>query len=107
MANLFLHKMPLSQGGFNYTIICSNEIAETISTFLQDHFEIEVMQSGRKTSTRSETRFELKIEDQEKIAAIDNAFRSEDSINEEVLGQMNPEEKAEYHKQLLSAFSLN
>ena len=107
MANLFLHRMPLSQGGFKYTIICSNDISDTIGTFLQENFEIEVIQSGRKTALRSETRFELDIQDEEKIEKLNNAFRSEENVREEILSQMNPEEKAEYHKQLLSAFSLN
>lgn len=98
MANLFLHKMPLSQGGFKYTIICTNDISETINTFLQENFEIEVIQSGKKITLRSETRFELDIQDKEKIEKLNNAFRSEEEVKEQ---------KEEYHKQLLSAFSLN
>ena len=103
MSQLFLHRMPLSEGGMKFTIICSNDISDKIEKFLQDNFEIEVMTTGSKRVLRSETRFELNIQDEEKIEHMNETFASEENIQESINGIS----KAEYHKQLLSAFSLN
>jgi hypothetical protein len=85
MANLFLHRMPIVNG-VKFTIICSNDLADTIDEFLQDCFEIEVMQSGKKITLRSETRFEVDIEDNEKIDSLSKVFASEKSLTQALFG---------------------
>ena len=85
MANVFLHKMPTSKG-VKFTIICTNDVADTIDQFLNEEFEIEIMKSGRKTTLRSETRFEVDIEDNEKIVKLSKVFASEKSLVKELFG---------------------
>jgi len=85
MANVFLHKMPIANG-VKFTIICSNDVADTFDQFLQECFEIEVLQSGRKTTLRSETRFEVDIEDNEKIERLTKVFASEKSLTQALFG---------------------
>lgn len=85
MANLFLHKMPISKG-VKFTIICSNDIADTINEFLEDCFEIEVLQTGKKITLRKETRFEVDIEDNEKIDKLTQVFASEKSLTKALFG---------------------
>jgi hypothetical protein len=85
MANLFLHRMPIVNG-VKFTIICSNDVADTIDEFLQESFEIEVLQSGKKTTLRSETRFEVDIEDTEKIDRLTKVFASEKSLTQALFG---------------------
>lgn len=85
MANLFIHKLPISNG-VKFTLICSNDIAKTIEEFLGDCFELEVLKTGKKTVLRSETRFEIDIEDNEKISKLSKAFSSLDNINQSLFG---------------------